>query len=50
VDILLMGELYQNNHHARPMSMNFAARWFEWDPTYPVIMVLRFFRLVKITA
>lgn len=50
VDILLMGELYQNNHHARPMSMNFAARWFEWDPTYPVIMTLRFFRLVKITA
>ncbi|MFY7993801.1 MAG: acyl-CoA desaturase [Bacteriovoracaceae bacterium] len=49
VDFLLMGELYQNNHHARPMSLNFASRWFEWDPTYPLIRTLQVFRLVKIT-
>lgn len=48
IDILLMGELYQNNHHAKPMSMNFASRWFEWDPTYPVIRTLVFFRLIKV--
>lgn len=49
VDILLMGELYQNNHHAKPMSMNFASRWFEWDPTYPIIKALKILRLVKVT-
>lgn len=37
VDFLLMGELYQNNHHQHPMDLNFAKRWFEWDPTYPII-------------
>jgi stearoyl-CoA desaturase (delta-9 desaturase) len=47
VDIFLMGELYQNNHHQFPMAQNFAKRWFEWDPTYPVIWVLKSLRLLK---
>jgi stearoyl-CoA desaturase (Delta-9 desaturase) len=47
VDFLLMGELYQNNHHQFPMSQNFAKRWFEWDPTYPIIWLLTKARLLK---
>ena len=31
VDLLMMGELYQNNHHKRPKNRNFAYRWFEID-------------------
>jgi stearoyl-CoA desaturase (delta-9 desaturase) len=31
---LVMGEGYQNNHHARPGSAQFAERWFEFDGGY----------------
>jgi stearoyl-CoA desaturase (delta-9 desaturase) len=31
VDLLMMGELYQNNHHKTPNNRNFAHRWFEID-------------------
>jgi stearoyl-CoA desaturase (delta-9 desaturase) len=40
-DFLTLGELFQNNHHEFPMSPNFAARRFEFDPTYPVIWVFQ---------
>jgi stearoyl-CoA desaturase (delta-9 desaturase) len=36
-DVLTMGELFQNNHHARSQSPNFAARPFEVDPAYVVM-------------
>ncbi len=45
VDLLVMGELMQNNHHHAGMKLNFAMKWFEIDPTYPLI---RFFRILKI--
>jgi stearoyl-CoA desaturase (delta-9 desaturase) len=40
VDFLTLGELYQNNHHRAASRMNFAARWFEFDPTYAVLRLL----------
>ena len=47
-DFLLMGELFQNNHHKKPNSPNFATKWWEFDPTYPVVKVLHWMRIIKI--
>jgi stearoyl-CoA desaturase (delta-9 desaturase) len=45
-DFVTGGELFQNNHHKFGMSPNFAARWFEIDPTYYVIRVLSALRII----
>ena len=47
-DLLMLGELFQNNHHKRPNDANFGARWWEFDPTYPVIRVLDKLRIIQI--
>jgi len=47
-DFLLMGELFQNNHHKKPNSPNFASKWWEFDPTYPMMKVLHWMRIIKI--
>ena len=36
-DLLLLGELFQNNHHKHPNSPNFASKSWEFDPIYPVL-------------
>lgn len=45
---LMLGECFQNNHHQYPQSPNFAKRWFEFDPIYPVIMFFSLIRIIKI--
>ncbi|MBC7747156.1 MAG: hypothetical protein H7Z76_01010, partial [Methylotenera sp.] len=30
-----------------PLSSNFASKWFEFDPTYPVIKMLSALRIIK---
>jgi stearoyl-CoA desaturase (Delta-9 desaturase) len=50
VDVLTMGELFQNNHHKFSQSPNFGARWFEIDPTYQVIRVLAALGLIEIAS
>jgi stearoyl-CoA desaturase (delta-9 desaturase) len=47
-DFLTFGELFQNNHHKYGMSPNFAARWFEIDPTYPVIKLLAMLKIINL--
>ncbi|KAA0993599.1 acyl-CoA desaturase [Dyadobacter aurulentus] len=47
-DFLMMGELFQNNHHKRPNSINFGSKWFEVDPTYPVIKLLNKLKIIEI--
>jgi stearoyl-CoA desaturase (delta-9 desaturase) len=48
IDLLLLGELFQNNHHKSPNSPNFAKRWFEFDPTYPVIRLFNALHIIKL--
>ncbi|OIQ66131.1 fatty acid desaturase [mine drainage metagenome] len=47
-DFLMLGELFQNNHHKRPNSPNFAARWFEFDPVYPVMKLMHWIHLIRL--
>jgi stearoyl-CoA desaturase (delta-9 desaturase) len=48
LDWLMGGELFQNNHHKFPNKINFAAKWFEFDPSYPVIKLFSWFRIIKL--
>jgi stearoyl-CoA desaturase (delta-9 desaturase) len=48
MDILLGGELYQNNHHKFGSRPNFAMKWWELDPTYPVMKLLHWTRIIRI--
>jgi stearoyl-CoA desaturase (Delta-9 desaturase) len=46
--IFLMGELFQNNHHKSPNSPKFAKKWFEFDPTYPVMRFLNAIHIIRL--
>jgi stearoyl-CoA desaturase (Delta-9 desaturase) len=48
VDLLMMGEGYHNNHHKNPSSTNFGFRWYELDPTYAVIRLLAWLKIIRI--
>lgn len=48
LDFLMLGELFQNNHHKRPNNVNFASRWFEFDPSYPIIKMLHYLRIIRL--
>jgi stearoyl-CoA desaturase (delta-9 desaturase) len=48
VDVFMLGESYHNNHHKNPASINFGRRWHEIDPIYPVILLLKHLRIIKI--
>ncbi|KAA9338362.1 acyl-CoA desaturase [Hymenobacter busanensis] len=47
-DFLTGGELFQNNHHKLPMRVNFGVKWWELDPTYPVIWTLDKVGIIKL--
>jgi stearoyl-CoA desaturase (Delta-9 desaturase) len=49
LDFLMMGELYQNNHHKNPKDAHFAVRWFEFDPAYPIIWLLKRVGIIRPT-
>ena len=47
-DFLTMGELFQNNHHRASSRLNFAWRKFEFDPTYQVLRMLAWMRVIRL--
>lgn len=47
IDLLLVGELLQNNHHKFPGRPNFAVRAFEFDPIYPILIVFKWLGIVS---
>ena len=46
-DFVTLGELFQNNHHKYPSHANFAQRLFEIDPTYPILKLMSWFRIIR---
>ena len=46
VDLLMMGELYQNNHHKKPENPNFAVRWFELDLGYIMYLFMKKIKII----
>lgn len=49
MDLILMGEAYHNNHHKTPSATNFGKRWYEVDPTYPILLLLNWMRVIRIS-
>ncbi|NNM94087.1 MAG: acyl-CoA desaturase [Bacteroidia bacterium] len=47
-DFFLLGELFQNNHHQSPENPNFATKWYEVDPTYPLVKLLCYLKVIKL--
>lgn len=48
LDVLMMGESYHNNHHKFGGRANFGVRWFELDPTYPVIKLFNSLHIITL--
>jgi stearoyl-CoA desaturase (delta-9 desaturase) len=47
VALFTMGEGYQNNHHANPLSPKFSEKWYEFDAGYGLCWIARTMRIVK---
>lgn len=47
-DFFMLGELFQNNHHKFPNSANFASKWFEFDPVYPVMKLMHRLKIIRL--
>ncbi len=48
IDIFMMGEGFHNNHHTYGNRANFAFKWYEIDPTYQMIKVLNFLKIIQL--
>ncbi len=48
MDVLMLGESYQNNHHKHPSALNFSKRWHELDPVYPILLLLNQLKIIRI--
>jgi stearoyl-CoA desaturase (delta-9 desaturase) len=47
-DFLMMGELFQNNHHKSPNAPNFAKKFYEFDPSYPIIRFMHWTGIITL--
>ena len=43
VAVITLGEGWHNNHHANPTSARHGLAWYEFDPSWLLITVLKFF-------
>ena len=50
IDFLMLGELFQNNHHHAGARPNFAAKWWEFDPVYPIIKLFDKVGMIKLLS
>ena len=48
IDLLMMGEAYHNNHHKNPSATNFGFRWHELDPTYAMIRLFSWLKIIRV--
>ena len=48
-DVFMMGEGLHNNHHRNASSPNFGAKKFEFDPTYPIILLLKNLGIIQLS-
>jgi stearoyl-CoA desaturase (Delta-9 desaturase) len=46
--VIMMGELFQNNHHQDKDNANFARRWFEFDLTYIIMLGLDRIKIIRL--
>jgi len=46
--ILLMGELFQNNHHHAKNNANFARKWFEFDITFLIMIIMHKLTIIRL--
>ncbi len=47
IDFLMMGELYQNNHHKACRKWDFASKWYELDLTFLIMRVLHSVGIIR---
>jgi fatty-acid desaturase len=47
VALLTFGEGWHNNHHAHPTSARHGLAWYEFDPSWIQIRILKFFRIAR---
>lgn len=45
---LMLGELFQNNHHKYPNSPKFAKKWFEIDPTFYIMRLMDSLKIIQL--
>lgn len=45
--VIMMGELFQNNHHYAKYDPNFAKKWYEFDLTYILMKGLHYMRIIR---
>jgi stearoyl-CoA desaturase (delta-9 desaturase) len=47
-DLFFFGEVFHNNHHKAPSRPNLGFRKWEFDPLWPIVLTMEFFRIIKI--
>lgn len=46
--IIMMGELFQNNHHFKKHDPNFAKKWYEFDTTFIIMKGLHHLKIIRL--